>query len=220
MDSPDAVKRFQHEVKAAARLDHPNIVAAHDAGDHHGTHYLVMQYVDGKDLGAIVKERGPLPISQAVDYIIQTARGLQYAHKQNIVHRDIKPSNLLVDKEGRVKILDMGLARIAGLACEDDKDRLTASGQVMGTLDYMAPEQAMDTRRADPRADIYSLGCTLYRLLTGEPLFKCETTAKLIWRIGKRRFLRFARPAATFRRNSTPCAKRWWQRSPRIVIYR
>jgi formylglycine-generating enzyme required for sulfatase activity len=182
LKSPDAVKRFYREVEAAAKLNHPNIVQAHDACEHDGVHYLVMEYVEGKDLGATVKEKGPLPVAEAVDYIIQAARGLQYAHEQGIIHRDIKPANLLVDKKGTLKILDMGLARVAGLVEEeDDKDRLTASGQVMGTLDYMAPEQAMDTHQADARADIYALGCTLYRLLTGELLFKCDSLAKTIW---------------------------------------
>ena len=181
LKSPDAVKRFYREVEAAAKLEHPNIVAAHDASEHEGVHYLVMQFVDGKDLSAIITEKGPLPVAQAVDYIIQAARGLQYAHEQGIIHRDIKPANLLVDRKGTVKILDMGLARVAGLADTEDKDRLTATGQVMGTLDYMAPEQAMDTHHVDARADIYSLGCTLYRLLTGEVLFKCDSLAKIIW---------------------------------------
>ena len=180
LKSPDAVKRFYREVKAAARLNHSNIVTAYDASEHGGVHYLVMEYVEGKDLGAVVKEKGALSVAQAVDYTIQAARGLQYAHKQGIVHRDIKPANLLLDKDGTVKILDMGLARIAGMIDEDDKDRLTASGQVMGTCDYMAPEQAVDTHHADGRADIYSLGCALYRLLTGDSMYKGDTLAKIL----------------------------------------
>ena len=180
LGSPDAVKRFYREVEAAAKLEHPNIVTAYDASEHNGVHYLVMQYVDGKDLAAIVKERGPLPVHAAVECVLQAARGLQYAHEQCIVHRDIKPSNLLMDRHGTVKILDMGLARLAGLADDDDKDRLTSSGQVMGTCDFMAPEQAFDSHHADRRADIYSLGCTLYRLLTGQSLYKGETLMQVL----------------------------------------
>ena len=110
MKSPDAVKRFYREVEAAAKLNHPNIVQAHDASEHEGIHYLVMEYVEGSDLGALLKQHGPLPIPQAVNCILQAARGLEYAHRHGIVHRDIKPGNLLVDQEGTVKILDMGLA--------------------------------------------------------------------------------------------------------------
>jgi formylglycine-generating enzyme required for sulfatase activity/serine/threonine protein kinase len=176
-----AVERFHREVEAAAKLEHPNIVTAHDADEHQGMHYLAMQYVDGKDLATIVKDQGPLPVRQAVEYILQAARGLQYAHSKGIVHRDIKPGNLLLDKEGTVKILDMGLALIAGAeAAMGGPERLTATGQVMGTCDYMSPEQAMDTHVADHRTDIYALGCTLYRLLTGHPPYRGETLMQIL----------------------------------------
>ena len=162
------LQRFRIEARAAAKLDDPNIVRAYDIDQHGDTHYLVMEYVDGRDLHVVVKEEGPLKYERAADYVAQVARGLDHAHEMGLVHRDIKPANCLLDQNGTVKLLDMGLARLIG-----DEASLTLENNenVLGTADYLAPEQALNSHQADQRADIYSLGCTLYFLLTGHPPF-------------------------------------------------
>src|SRR5262245_6352837 len=180
--NPDSVKRFYQEVQAAAQLHHPNIVIAYDAGPAGpagSTHYFAMEYVEGVDLSRQVKESGPLPVAAACEYARQAALGLQHAHERGLIHRDIKPHNLLLSQSASgpvVKVLDMGLARLAG----QGETGLTQTGQVLGTPDYLAPEQAFDSRKADIRSDIYSLGCTLYFLLTGRPPFSGETLTQVL----------------------------------------
>lgn len=175
----DLVARFHREVEAAAKLEHPNVVAAYDADEANGVHFLVMQFVDGKDLSSLVKQSGPLSVERAVACVLDAAKGIQAAHERGITHRDIKPANLMVDRQGIVRVLDLGLARVA--SDEGLRSDLTGSGQVMGTIDYMAPEQALSAKSADHRADIYSLGVTLWYLLTAKPLFDGESLmAKLL----------------------------------------
>ena len=194
--NPDYVRRFRREAEAAAQLMHPNVVVIYDVGEANDTHYIAMEYVEGIDLAQLVKQQGVLPIQVACDYIRQAALGLQHAHERGVIHRDIKPGNLLVAKPtagglrsgpirlparpmetpapgqaaragtGVVKVLDMGLARQLDAV---EQSALTHIGSVIGTPDFIAPEQANDASSVDHRADLYSLGCTFYYLLTGSP---------------------------------------------------
>ena len=183
INKPGIVTRFYQEIQSAARLSHPNIVHAYDAEQIGDTHLFAMEFVEGIDLSRLVKQSGPLPVPQACEYVRQAALGLQHIYEHNMVHRDIKPANLMRAYPGSViKILDMGLARLREDEAEETQaKRLTTLGVVMGTIDYIAPEQALDSRRADIRSDLYSLGCTLYFLLTGHvPFPGDEPMAKLI----------------------------------------
>lgn len=166
------VKRFQREVETIASLGHPNIVMAYDADEAEVGHFLVMEFVDGRDLAARMEAEGVMSVHCAVDCILQAARGLAYAHAQGIIHRDIKPHNLLLDSHGTVKITDLGLARLSRDAEAQEMTQVTSAGGVIGTVDYMSPEQAIDSTSLDHCSDIYSLGCTLYYLLTGQPPFR------------------------------------------------
>lgn len=173
LSRPDSLSRFEREMKAVGKVHHPNVVQALDAGDFGGVHYLSMEYVEGQDLQALMKDKGPMSVINACEVIRQAAVGLAVAHKLGLVHRDIKPSNLFVVKQtGQVKILDMGLAL---LSLEEASAALTSTGQCFGTPDYMAPEQWEDAHTCDARADLYSLGCTLYFLLAGRPPYSSDT---------------------------------------------
>jgi eukaryotic-like serine/threonine-protein kinase len=170
--------RFHLEAQATSQLDHPNIVRCYDVDNDGDTHYIVMEYIEGKDLNTIVKQEGPLPLDLACNYIAQAAEGFQHAHEKGLIHRDVKPANLLVDTKGIVKILDLGLA----LFSDNERASLTVehNENVLGTADYLAPEQAVNSHKVDHKADIYGLGCTLYFILTGHPPFPDGTLAQRI----------------------------------------
>ena len=180
-ENPAALARFYREARAAGALDHPNLVKAHDVDCDNGLHFLVMDYVDGCSLQQIVARFGPLSIERSAHYIRQAAQALQAAHAAGLVHRDIKPANILLDRGGVIRVLDLGLARFF---C-DNEDPLTLkydNNNVLGTADYVSPEQALNSHDVDIRADIYSLGATFYFLLAGRPLFpEGQITHKLIW---------------------------------------
>ena len=165
----DASQRFQNEAQSSARLDHENIARVYYVGEDRGLSYIVFEFVEGVNVRLLVEQKGPLPLAEALSYTIQVAEALAHADSRGVVHRDIKPSNVLITPEGRVKLIDMGLARLRnGDPAAVD---LTQSGVTLGTFDYISPEQARDPRNADIRSDIYSLGCTMFFMLAGQPPF-------------------------------------------------
>jgi serine/threonine-protein kinase len=198
LSNPTARARFDREVRAVAALSHPNIVIAFDIGQAGQTHYLAMEYVDGIDLAKLVQQSGPLPIPKACEFVRQAAIGMQHAHEKGLVHRDIKPGNLMVarcghDQQPIIKILDFGLARFEREIT--DGTRLTQLGRIVGTVDYIAPEQAENAQTADIRADIYSLGCSLFYLLTGKPPFTGpDALARIAARLSETPSVRKIRP--------------------------
>ena len=173
MTSTTMIERFRRQVQIMAQLRHPNLIAAYEGGRLEGVPYLVMEHIEGHDLRSSVKSRGPLPVQQAVEYIIQAAAALGCVHGQGIWHRNVKPGNLMVDRSGAIRVTGFGLAHVE--AEEEGNVALTVQGQAMGTGDYMAPEQALDSSSVDARADIYGLGCTLCMLLTGRPPYRATS---------------------------------------------
>ena len=173
------LERFYREGRAAASLNHRNIIRVYDIANDGDTHYLVMEFVEGLDIYELVKQKGPLSITSTIDYTIQALTGLSHAHENELVHRDVKPANLLVTVEGTVKILDLGLALFRE---EDSSLTVMHNERVLGTADYLSPEQAVDSHNVDLRADVYSTGCTMYYMLSGRPPFNDGTLAQRIAR--------------------------------------
>ena len=167
-DQPDQLERFRREARAVARLSHPNLVGVIDAGEDGGHPYIVFEYIPGETLKKRIDAQGRLPLDEATAYAIEIGRGLASAHAARLVHRDVKPQNVLIDSEGRAKVTDFGIARSL------EVHGLTATGRVLGTTDYVSPEQAMG-KDADPRTDVYSLGIVLFEMLTGDVPFTAET---------------------------------------------
>jgi serine/threonine protein kinase len=172
---PESLRRFQHEAKAAARLDHENIARVFYCGSDQGLHFIAFEFVEGENLRIVIDKRGRLPVGESIKYMLQVATGLAHAASRGVVHRDIKPSNIIITPTGKAKLVDMGLARSLGGKLDGS---LTQSGVTLGTFDYISPEQALEPRDADVRSDIYSLGCTFYHCLTGQPPVPEGTAAR------------------------------------------
>ncbi|KKL18613.1 hypothetical protein LCGC14_2473780 [marine sediment metagenome] len=178
VDHPQALARFDQEVKTAAKLDHPNVAHAYDADEFGTLRVLIMEFVPGQSFDSLLRQRGRLTVVEACRLVRQAMVGLDHAHARGMVHRDLKPQNLMLTPDGKVKILDFGLAKIASE--QKQAQALTRTNALMGTPHYLAPEQALDAAKADIRADIYSLGCTLYCLLRGAPPFDGESEMKVL----------------------------------------
>src|SRR5262249_20355912 len=177
------VARFFREMKIVGLLDHPNVVRAIDADVHEGCPYIVMEYLNGEDLGHVLVRRGPLPPDTVIDYMAQALRGLAHAHEKGVIHRDIKPTNLFLVDTRIVKVLDLGFGELGAMAAQGGNDFDTDEDVVVGTHDFMSPEQ-VTLRQIDARTDLFSLGCTMYRLLTGAYAFRGEPReARLALRI-------------------------------------
>src|SRR5205814_4157806 len=175
---PEIIRRFHQEARAAAKLDHENIARVFFCGEDQGLHFIAFEYVEGENLRALLERRGRIPVPEAIPYMLQIATGLAHASQRGVVHRDIKPSNVIIAPNGRAKLVDMGLARSLSPHADDG---LTQSGMTLGTFDYISPEQALEPREADVRSDIYSLGCTFYHVLTGQPPVPEGTAAKKLY---------------------------------------
>ncbi len=194
---PGVVERFRHEVRMAARLEHPHVVTAFEAGEDFGYLYFAMSYIEGEDLRTRLRRDGPLPEKEALTYARQVAEALDYAWSTfRMLHRDVKPSNIMVDRKGNARIMDLGISKCLA---EDQDAELTVSGMLVGTPHYMSPEQATSGAELDCRADIYSLGATLYHLLTGSTPYQGETATQVLRQLGVQpvRPLRELRPTVS-----------------------
>jgi eukaryotic-like serine/threonine-protein kinase len=217
-EDPWFVQQFYHEARTIGALDHPNVVRAHDVDRERELHFLVLEYVDGASLQQIVSKQGPLAVSRAAHYIGQAALGLAYIHEAGLVHRDMKPGNLLLSRQGVIKILDMGLACFLRNGRRESTANPDAEKRTVGSGDYLAPEQILNSDEVDARADIYSLGATLYFLLTGKPPFPDASLDhhKLIWHLTRRpkpvRDIRPAVPLALAALVEKMTAKNPWDR--------
>jgi hypothetical protein len=174
--------RFRREMELGRHLAHPNITRTFDAGEIGGVHYIAMEYVPGASLRQVVARGGPLPVGDVARFFVDVAEGLAHAHARNLIHRDLKPSNIMVTPDGRAKILDLGMAILVDEVLPDDPSIVGGEGYILGTMDYIAPEQSADSTDVGPRSDLYSLGCSMYFALTGVPPFPGGTSQqKMKW---------------------------------------